>query len=69
MNAEYTSAGKTVQFTVTPDDGGHPPRTAKINERSTCGKYILEHILVIDYFDVTREIAIYSLMGTGRRAV
>ena len=68
MNAEYANKGNVTQFTVEAA-GSDPPRTAKVTERSTCGKYILEHVLVLDYYDVQRSVAIYSLMGTGRRAV
>jgi hypothetical protein len=66
MNAEYTKAGKLAQFTVTPEDGV-PPHTVKITERSTCGKYILEHVLVYQHYDVTRDVAVYTLTGTARR--
>jgi hypothetical protein len=66
MNAEYTKAGKLVQFSVTPEDGV-PPDTAKISERSTCGKYVLEHTLVYQHYDVTRDVAVYTLAGTSKR--
>jgi hypothetical protein len=66
MNAEYIHSGRPVLFTVTAEDGD-PPRTAKFTERSTCGKYILERVLVLDYYDQVREVAVYSLIGTGRR--
>ncbi len=68
MNAEYTHSGKLIQFTVTSQND-EPPRTTKISERSTCGKWILEHVLVFDHYDVTREVAVYSVMGTGKRPV
>lgn len=68
MNAEYTSEkGNLQQFAVTPDGEGEPPRTTRISERSTCGKWIYEHVLVFDSYDVQREVAIYSLLGTGKR--
>lgn len=68
MNAEYESAGKTTRFSVDADNG-FPPPTAKLTERSTCGKWILERVLVLDSYDVQREVACYSLVGTGKRAV
>ena len=68
MNAQYTKAGTLQHFTVEPQDS-EPPRIAKITERSTCGKWILEHVLVYDYYDVTNDVAVYSLMGTGKKAV
>ncbi len=68
MNAEYANKGKVTQFTVEAAEND-PPRTTKLSERSTCGKYVYEHVLVLDYYDVQRSVAIYSLLGTGRRAV
>jgi hypothetical protein len=68
MNAEYTYSGKLAQFTVTAQNG-YPPRTTKISERSTCGKYILERVLMLDSYDVMREVAIYSVLGTAKRPV
>lgn len=68
MMAEYVFKGKTVQFSVEAE-GSDPPRTAKVTERSTCGKWTYEHVLVLDYYDVQRSVAIYSLLGTGKRAV
>ena len=68
MNAEYTNEGKTTHFTV-QDENGEPPRTTRITERSTCGKYIIEHVLVYEHYDLTHDVAVYTLMGTGKRAV
>lgn len=66
MNAEYNYLGQTVQFEVQAEND-QPPRTHKIAERSTCGKYITETIFVYDYYDIGRKVAVYSLMGTGKR--
>lgn len=68
MNAEFTDAfSKRTEFTVEVAEDGYPPHTTKISQRSTCGKWIYEHVLVFDYLDVQREVAIYSLLGTGKR--
>jgi hypothetical protein len=66
MNAEYSNAGKLAQFSVTPEDG-IAPHTVKITERSTCGKWILEHVVIYRHYDVTRDVAVYTLSSTGKR--
>ena len=70
MNAEFTNASnKVVGLTVTPDGAGEPPKTTRLTERSTCGKWIYEHVLVYSHYDVTHEVAVYTLLGTGKRPV
>lgn len=67
MNAEYVNAkGQVVTFDV-PSENNEPPRTTRMSERSTCGKWIYEHVLALDYYDVERSVAIFSLIGSGRR--
>ncbi len=68
MDAEYTHEGKLTQFTVT-SQYGEPPRTTNLSERSTCGKYVYEHVLMLDSYDPLRKVAIYTLFGTGKRPV
>lgn len=68
MNAEYTSdKGNVQRFTVTPDAEGELPKTTRITERSTCGKWMYEHVLVYEHYDLTHDVAVYTLMGTGKR--
>ena len=66
MNAEYLNAGKLVNFSVTPEDGA-PPHTVRTTERTTCGKYIIERVLVYQHYDSTREVAVYVLEGRMQR--
>ena len=70
MNAEYTNeSNKLVGLVVTPDGEGAPPRTARVTERSACGKWIYEHVLVYSHFDVTHDVAVYTLLGTGKKPI
>ena len=70
MNAEYAVEGQApVLFTVQPQADGTPPRTAKLSSRSTCGKWITEQLFVLQHYDAQRDVAVYELIGTGKRPV